>query len=316
MSDSNAIIVGLSAVIVAANENGPYALVTRHANGKSGLPFGAFDPINHRTMELGLRDWVNAQTGFDLGYVEQLYTFGDQGRELPKADMVNAPDHSRIISIGYLGLTPERTEIDGAFDAIWRDWYRYFPWEDHRKGVPPILDEEIKPSLYNWAGNNTDLKERARQTFGLDGAAWIEERVLERYELLYEAGLASESVRDKRSSSSSVISGQSMISDHRRILATAISRLRGKIKYRPVIFELTPERFTLFELQQLVESILGRALHKQNFRRSLEKSQLVEGLGEYTATTGGRPAELFRYRKNLSTKAISSGLATPALKGA
>lgn len=304
-------MVGLSAVIVAADSSGPYTLVTRHTGGRSGLPFGAFDPINHKTMELGLRDWVHAQTGFEPGYVEQLYTFADRGRELPKADMANAPDEARIISVGYLGLTPEQTEIDGVFDAVWRDWYRYFPWEDHRKGPPDIIENEISPALIDWANDNKSKQERVHLAFGLKDSPWIEERVLERYELLYEAGLAAEAVRDGLSQNSSPIAGQSMVSDHRRILATAISRLRGKIKYRPVVFELTPEKFTLFELQQLVESLLGQQLHKQNFRRSIEKSELVEGLGEFETTTGGRPAELFRSRKETLRKTIASGIATP-----
>ena len=55
------IAVGLSAVIVAADDEAPYALATRHENGESGLPHGSFDPEGHRTFELGLRDWVRAQ---------------------------------------------------------------------------------------------------------------------------------------------------------------------------------------------------------------------------------------------------------------
>ncbi len=311
MTQHQAIIMGLSAVIVAADASGPYALVTRHSEGRSGLPFGPFDPINHRTMEQGLRDWVHTQTGFEPGYVEQLYTFADHGRELPKADMAEAPENARIVSVGYLGLTPERTEIDGAFNAVWRDWYRYFPWEDHRKGIPQIITHEIEPALYKWAGDNLARKERIKLAFGLDEAPWIEERVLERYELLYEAGCAAESVRDGRNQCAAPISGQSMVSDHRRILATAISRIRGKIKYRPVIFELTPETFTLLELQQTVESLLGRLLHKQNFRRAIEKSELVEGLGKFATTTGGRPAELFKCRIEVLRKTIASGISTP-----
>src|SRR5262249_46371829 len=62
----------------------------------------------------------------------------------------------------------------------------------------------------------------------------------------------------------------------RRILATAIARLRAKLKYRPVIFELMAREFTLTELQRTVEAISGRHLHKQNFRRLVETAALVE----------------------------------------
>jgi hypothetical protein len=105
-----------------------------------------------------------------------------------------------------------------------------------------------------------------------------------------------------------------MISDHRRILATAVSRLRGKIKYRPVVFELMPEAFTLSALQRAVEAIAGVPLHKQNFRRALERAELVEGLGRMDAETGGRPAELFRFRREILAARPVSGLALPLLR--
>ena len=69
-----------------------------------------------------------------------------------------------------------------------------------------------------------------------------------------------------------------------------MSRLRGKLKYRPVIFELMPETFTLFDLQRVVEAILGSYLHKQNFRQLVENAGLVEPTGQTAARTGGRPA--------------------------
>jgi hypothetical protein len=311
------IAVGLSAVIVAADAHAPYALATRHADGVTGLPHGRFDPQGHRTFELGLRDWVRAQTGFEPGYVEQLYTFGDLGRELPQADLGDAPSGARLISVGYLGLTPERTDIS-AFDAVWRDWHRYFPWEDHRKGRPEIINEAIVPALLSWAdvgGKNANARHlRVQLAFGLDDQPWIEERTLERYELLYEAGLAAEATRDsgrKPSKLPAAALGEPMISDHRRILATAIGRLRGKIKYRPVVFELMPDRFTLLDLQKVVEAILGQSLHKQNFRRSLDRSELVLGTGQFTQATGGRPAELFRFRREALREGHVSGVQTP-----
>lgn len=311
------IAVGLSAVIVAATGKAPYALETRQPDDVTGLPHGRFDPKGHRTFELGLRAWVRAQTGFEPGYVEQLYTFGDLGRELPQAELGDAPDGARLISVGYLGLTPERTDIS-AFDAVWRNWYEHFPWEDHRKGRPAIIDEGLTPALLAWAesGGKEAVRRRSRLqiAFGLEGRPWIEERTLERYELMYEAGLAPEAARDGRRRAPQAPAealGQPMISDHRRILATAIGRLRGKIKYRPVVFELLPERFTLFELQQVVESLLGLPLHKQNFRRSLDRSGLVVGLGVFTQATGGRPAELFRFRREAMAEGHMPGVQTP-----
>src|SRR5207302_5748028 len=102
--------------------------------------------------------------------------------------------------------------------------------------------------------------------------------------------------------------GQPMRFDHRRILATAIARLRAKLKYRPVVFELMPEEFTLTELQHTVEAISGRQLHKQNFRRLVESTALVEPTGETSTATGGRPAALFRFRREVVQERPTAGL--------
>jgi hypothetical protein len=108
--------------------------------------------------------------------------------------------------------------------------------------------------------------------------------------------------------------GEPMISDHRRILATALGRLRGKLKYRPVAYELMSEEFTLSALQRVVEAIAGVSLHKQNFRRAVERTGMVEGLGRMDAGTGGRPAELFRFRRELLASGPAPGLPLPLLR--
>jgi len=148
----------------------------------------------------------------------------------------------------------------------------------------------------------------------MDDARWADERVLDRYELLYEAGLVAECARDIGLPSDVDDVGTPMGSDHRRILATAIGRLRGKLRYRPVIFELMPDLFTLSALQKTVEAILGRPLHKQNFRRSLERSNMVEGTGKAETATGGRPAELYRVVHGTDPSRSGRGLATPPVR--
>ena len=101
-----------------------------------------------------------------------------------------------------------------------------------------------------------------------------------------------------------------MALDHRRILATALGRLRGKIRYRPVVFELLSETFTLRQLQSVVEALSGTRLHTQNFRRLVERGGLVEGTGEQEAT-GGRPAELFAFRREVLTERPRPGVGVP-----
>ncbi|MBY0563745.1 MAG: NAD regulator [Hyphomonadaceae bacterium] len=318
------VVIGLSAVIVAVAEDAPCVVVTRETSSAlTGLPFGPFDPAGDHTLELSLRGWVAEQTGFNIGYVEQLYTFGDRGREMPLADIGSSPD--RVISISYLALTPSRSTLDRA-SAAWRSWYDFFPWEDWRSGRPAVIDVVIAPKLRSWAQRAASAdaigqrRARARLAFALDGAAWNEERALERYELLYEAGLAPEAARDRarfEGRTPDAIAampglGEPMISDHRRILATAIGRLRAKMKYRPIVFELAPERFTLLSLQRLVEAIAGIELHKQNFRRLLDRTGLVEGTGEFDASAGGRPAELFRCRRETLHERPVGGVHVPA----
>lgn len=320
------VVIGLSAVVVAIRNGEAVVLTVRphdprasRASDLPGLPFGPFDPNGHRTFELGLRAFVTEQTGFDLGYVEQLYTFGDKGRDAPLADV--GAGAARVISVGYLALTPAAVET-GAHDVAWAPWTRYFPWEDWRSGRPAVIDEVIAPALLGWSKGSELRQRRVRLLFALDGARWNEERVLERYELLYEAGLAAEADRDRARAAGQAYAeafkpgplGEAMISDHRRILATGLGRLRGKLRYRPVVFELMPPEFTLSALQRTVEAIAGVTLHKQNFRRGLERAGLVEGLGRLDAGTGGRPAELFRFRREEAAAAPAVGLSLPLLR--
>ena len=313
------IVVGLNAVILAADTEQPQVLIVPHPGSDVALPFGPFDPAEHRTFEIGLRRWVAEQARFQLGYVEQLYTFGDRGREAPVAAMSGLED-SRIISIGYLGLTPVAAPPPEG-GGQWRGWYSFFPWEDWRAGKPEMIEADIVPRLKAWAdeagapGGRASRHDRVKQAFGLDGANWNEQHALDRFELLYEAGLVDEAERDGQIDGppTGPKLGQAMASDHRRILATAIIRLRGKVRYRPIVFELMPELFTLSALQQVVEGIVGYRLHKQNFRRALDRTGFVEGTGKMEAMTGGRPAELFRYRREALAGLPSLGLATPRL---
>ena len=317
--------IGLTAAIVAVRGDAPLILVARGADGQdhggaaAALPSGPFDPLNHRTFEIGLRAWVAKQTGVPVGYVEQLYTFGDRGRH---SGAGSRDPHE--VSVGYLALTRLcGEELATAPGAGFREWYRFFPWEDWRQGRPSLIDSTIMPGLRAFvergkhAGASAHRRglsriERVRQLFGEEGDRFDEENVLDRYELLYEAGLVEESVRDGREPAPGVADGpalgESMQADHRRILATAMGRLRAKMKYRPVIFELMPESFTLTALQTTVEAISGRHLHKQNFRRLVEASAVVEATGEMSHATGGRPAALFRFRREVLQERPAPGL--------
>src|SRR4029079_5369543 len=299
------VAIGLNAVIVAVTEEMPRILTVRR-EAEDALPFGPLEPETDRTLDRGLRRWVREQTGLELGYVEQLYTFGDRNR-----DPRESHGGPRLVSVAYLALV---REVSVSGDARWRDWYEFFPWEDWRHGRPEGLDRAVAPALERWAVApphpivRRERRERADIVFGLGGVAWDGERVLERYELLYEAGLVPEARRDRLErgeadclppEDAKPLPARAMALDHRRILATALGRLRGKLKYRPVLFELLPPTFSLLQLQRVVEALAGVRLHKQDLRRLVENGGLVEGTGRYLAETGGRPAELYGFRREV-----------------
>ncbi len=307
--DSHSVQADLVAVLAAVT-NGQPRILTTH-NGQM-LPAGPFT-ANHRSLQASLRAWVEAQTHHPLGFVEQLYTFADRDRSQEVG--------MRAISISYLALTCEQ-DRNGFAQAGWLDWYRYFPWEDWRGGMPTLIAEHIAPALRAWSQNtpesiaDTARWERASVIFGLDSNDWNEELVLQRYELLFEAGLVQEAWRDGTAVPPGQLQlGSAMRNDHRRILATGMARLRAKIKYRPVVYELMPDSFTLLKLQQAVEALAGRSLHKQNFRRLIEQQALVEETGQMSTASAGRPAKLFRFRRQVVVERALAGNKLPLARG-
>ena len=171
------------------------------------------------------------------------------------------------------------------------------------------------PALEGWVASAPEgpareaRRERVQILFGRRGSPWDVERVLERFELLFEAGLICEA-----GSPDGPVPGEPMGLDHRRIAAQALGRLRGKLRYRPVVFELLPPDFTLGRLQRVVEALSGVRLHSQNFRRLVGRGGLVERTGETDATTGGRPAAVYRFRREVLRERPAPGVGLPGLR--
>ena len=298
------VVLGLSAVIVAVTGEEPRLLTAQ--GERPALPSGRLDPDGDRTLERALRRWVREQTGIDLGYVEQLYSLGDRGR---------GPRYGeRLVTVAYLALVREGP-VPETSGARWRDFYTFLPWEDFREGTPPALAGAIAPALDRWAagapeaGARQARREREQIMFGRRGSPWDVDRVLERYELLYEAGLVAEA-----GAAGGPVPGQAMDLDHRRIAAQALGRLRGKLRYRPVVFELLPPTFTLGRLQRVVEALSGVRLHSQNFRRLVGKGGLVEPTGDVDPSTGGRPAAVFRFRRDVLAERPAPGVGLHGLR--
>jgi hypothetical protein len=294
-----AVAVTLSAVILAVRAAEPVvAVVPAERPGEEQLPCGPFRPGEHRTLEDGVRVWADAQRGVETHFLQQLCTL---------AEGIDLDPVEPTLCVSYLALVAPR-QCNDRTQATWRSWYAFFPWEDWRYGRPECL-AEIHARLEAWAAQPAppcaarwpaDRSQRLRMAFGrAAGGGWDEEKVLERYELMQEAGLAGPAASDAGAKRRWPRLVHPALGDQAPVLARAIGELRRAVKYRPVVFELMPDEFTLFELQKTVEAILGPNLHKQNFRRLVEGCGLVEPTGEHRLRTGGRPARLYRFRRDV-----------------
>jgi hypothetical protein len=296
------VTVELTAAVLAVRDSQPVILVQSARDGEPAgqrLPSGGFRPSAGASLDDALRQSVRLETRVELGCIDQLST--EYGQGFLKSNGVEP----HRLSVGYLALTRlEDQRIDSS--AQWVDCYSYLPWEDFRAGRPAILTDELLPKLMQWAAAESadegsdpyvlNRMDRLKIAFGIDGGNWDDERVVDRFDIIAEAGLGGVTV------------GRMMPDDHRRIVCAALGRLRAKIRYRPVVFELLPPEFTLFELQKTVEAILGPNLHKQNFRRLVEGTRLVEPTGTMRNHTGGRPAKLFRFRHGVLLERPAPGV--------
>jgi ADP-ribose pyrophosphatase YjhB (NUDIX family) len=188
------------------------------SDGAPLLPAGDLATERDRTLELAVRRTIDEQTGLEVGYVEQLYSFGDLNRDRPRP-----AGEPRLLGVAYLVLTREASTT-----ARWVDWYHLFPWEDHRAGRPPVLDE-IDGRWQRGPDADRARVERAQIAFGLGDTPWDGARVLERYELLYEARLVPEWFADHDEPvPAGLPEGEPMGRDHRRVAATALGTAAGQ----------------------------------------------------------------------------------------
>jgi hypothetical protein len=304
--------VTVGAVILSVRGADPVvAVVPAQRAGEEQLPCGPFSPGEHGTLEAGVRAWAQAQTGVEARALQQLCTL---------ADGVGPDPVQPTLCVSYLALVSPR-QCNDRTQASWRSWYTFFPWEDWRYGRPECLDE-LYARLDAWAAQPAppcaarppvDRSLRLRMAFGsANGSGWDEERVLERWELLQEAGVAGLAAPEAGTRRPWPRLTHPVLGDQTAVLARAVGELRRTVKYRPVVFELMPDEFTLFELQKTVEAILGPNLHKQNFRRLIEGCGLVEPTGEQRLRTGGRPARLYRFRHSVIYERAAPGVKVKA----
>jgi hypothetical protein len=277
------------------------------------LPNFELGSMTRASLDHAARTYVSDLTGLKLNYMNQLATFINSDAS------VGAHEHNGEtagltaphLSIGYMALVhiPTPAPLSSKTPKASQSWvscYAFLPWEDWRNGRPDVIEQRILPTLSSWANagvSSAAIQARHDQiklNFGTPHS-WDDERVLERYELLRSAGFFS-------SDANVSALGRPMRDEHRLVLAAALGRLRAKLRYRPVVFELMAAEFTLFELQRTVEGIIGPHLHKQNFRRLVETMGLVEATGEIKTHTGGRPAKLFRFRPGVVLEQQAPGM--------
>jgi len=175
--------------------------------GKWALP-GGFVQMEESLQEAALRE-LGEETGMARIYLEQLYTFGDVGRD----------PRGRVITVAYYALVNlSAHRVKAATDARVAAW---FPVDD----IP------------------------------------------------------------------------SLAFDHRKILKTALNRLKGKIGYEPIGIELLPVKFTLSQLQRVYELILGQKLDKRNWRKKILSTGLLLPLDEFRQDVSHRAPRLYQFDK-------------------
>ena len=314
--------IDLVATILSVSRGEPQILVAYdEVDGRTRwrLPTVRFSADDEDCLSKAVRDGIYEQTGIRLGYVDQLST-----------DLVAKSNHdgtshggARRLNISYVALSGEKSNPHGLMRGrhTWMPLYAIFPWEDFRSGRPLIIRNVIEPHLDKWSGSMPEAEDSRRNNvrvcFGTCQGGWDEEKVGERLTLLLGADGLQDLLREHQHVRRAVARDDAAVRPadyderHLRYVADALSHMRTRIKVKPLVFEMVPERFTLYELQQTVEAILGPPLHKQNFRRIVEQQRLVEETGGTTSETGGRPARLFRFRREILDERAAGGTKLP-----
>jgi 8-oxo-dGTP diphosphatase len=211
--------------LLSAFEGALYTLVVRRDEhphkGRWALP-GGFVGMRE-SLDAAAQRVLGAKAGLGRVFLEQLYTFGDPGRD----------PRTRVVTVAYYALV-ERQRFDTA----------------KRQGGLQVA--RVRVAWEGASGGPTEL-------VGEDGAP-------------LPAAF-----------------------DHADILGMAVKRLRGKLDYTPIGFQLLPREFTLLDLQRVHETVIGHPVNKDSFRRKMLASGDLEATGKAQQDVGHRPAELYRF---------------------
>lgn len=228
--------------------------------GQWALP-GGFVKMNESLDEAALRE-LKEETNIEKIYMEQLYTWGDISRD----------PRTRVISASYMSLIDSSSlEIRASDDA---DDAKWFTVSCQLKQEQKTLAEKgyVLQQLFSLKLSNEECTLHAviKTVKTVEGKVTKIER--------------------------EVVESNGIGFDHAKIIEYGIERLRNKIEYTDIAFNLMPELFTLTELQQVYEVILDTELLKANFRR--KTANMVIETNEYTKDAGHRPSKLYRFNPN------------------
>ncbi|MGG4452147.1 NUDIX hydrolase [Brevibacillus porteri] len=225
--------------------------------GQWALPGGFVTP--GESLEEAARRELRTETNVDDIYLEQLYTWGDTGRD----------PRTWVISTSYMALVDGSSlQLQAGDDADEAEWYR-------------IEDRWLKET--KTATKDGSITEK-----------WLELRLVHESEELSATikitkTVTGRTVRETRE----IVETNKIAFDHAKIIQYALERLRNKIEYTDIAFALMPELFTLSDLQQVYEVILGRELLAAAFRRKVADKVLETN--QYRKHAGHRPSKYFRF---------------------
>ena len=224
--------------------------------GKWAIP-GGFVNLDESLEDAAKRE-LKEETSVENVYLEQLYTYGE----------VNRDPRTRVISSAYMALVnSDKIEIEAGDDASDARWFNV----DY-KLVSRTVNKEKKEII--------DVYKLVLYSGDIVVSSEIE--IVEKY------------IEGHKERTVSIIDNSGLAFDHCKIIAYAIERLRNKIEYTDIAFNLMSEYFTLSELQQVYEIILDKELLKANFRRKL--NDYVIETNKYSERKGGyRPSKLFKF---------------------
>ncbi|MBY0085683.1 NUDIX hydrolase [Brevibacillus brevis] len=225
--------------------------------GQWALPGGFVTP--GESLEEAARRELRTETNVDDIYLEQLYTWGDAGRD----------PRTWVISTSYMALVDSSSlQLQAGDDAEEAEWYR-------------IEDRWLKET----------------KTATIDGSItekWLELRLVHEKEELSATIKITKTVMGRTvHETREIVESNNIAFDHAKIIQYALERLRNKIEYTDIAFALMPELFTLSDLQQVYEVILGRELLAAAFRRKVADKVLETN--QYRKHAGHRPSKYFRF---------------------